>query len=79
MSKCTGDRLSWLFDLVAVLHIRREMQRNAESFDGLETDTTAFVQARIMLGFADEGNRRELDSYATAKKLAKIIDFYTPL
>jgi hypothetical protein len=61
---------------VAVLRIRR---RETELFDGLETDTAGSVHARIMKEFADEGNWGELDSYDTAKILAKIIDDYTPL
>ena len=77
MSKCTGDCLSWLIDLVAVLRIRRE--RNGGSFDGLVTDTAGSVQARIMKEFVEEGDWVELDSYDTAKRLAKIIDDYTPL
>ena len=53
--------------------------RNADSLDGLETDVAGLVQARIMEEFVEEGNRGELDSYDTAKILAKIIDEYTPL
>ena len=79
MSKCTVDCLSWLIDLVAVLHCRHK--RDADSLGGLETDTAGLVQARIMKEFVDEGNRGELGlgSYDTAKRLAKIIDDYTPL
>jgi hypothetical protein len=77
MSKCTVDCLSRLIDLVAVLRIRHE--RDADSLDGLETETAGLVQARIMEEFVDEGNRGEPDAYDTAKILAKIIDEYTPL
>ena len=77
MSKCTVDCLSWLIDLVAVLHGR--CKRDADSLDGLETDAAGLVQTRIMGEFVDEGNWEELDSYDTAKRLAKIIDDYTPL
>ena len=77
MSKCTVNCLSWLIDLVAVLHGRRE--RNADSLDGLETDTAGLVQAGIWKEFVDKRNWGERDSYDTAKRLAKIIDDYTPL
>ena len=77
MSRCKVDCLSWLIDLVAVLHGRHK--RDADSLGGLETDTAGLVQARVMKEFVDEGNREELDSYNTAKRLAKIIDDYTPL
>ena len=62
---------------MAVLRIRHE--RDADSLDGLEADTAGLVQARIMEEFVDEGSPRRLDSYNTAKILAKIIDDYTPL
>jgi hypothetical protein len=42
---------------------------NAESLDAFETDTAASVQARVMMGFLDEGNRRKQDSYSNAKRL----------
>ena len=77
MSKCTADCLSWLINLVAVLHVRHK--GDPDLLDGLETDTAGLVQARIMEEFEDEGNVGELDSYNTAKRLAKIIDDYTPL
>ena len=77
MSKYTGDCLSWLIDLVAVLHIRRG--KNANPLDGLEADTAGSVHTRIMKEFVEEGNQGELDSLDTARRLAKIIDDYTPL
>ena len=75
MSECTVDCLSWLIDLVAVLRIRRG--KNADSLNGLETDTTGSVHTRIMKEFVDKGDRGELDSLNTARRLTKIIDDHT--
>ena len=77
-SKCTGDCLSWLTDLVAVLRLRRG--ENADSLNALGTDHTAgSIQDRITNEFGDNGIGRGLDSFNFVKGLVKIIDDYTPL
>ena len=68
--------LTWVIDLVAVLCFRCE--RNADALDGHEADTAGLIQARIMKEFVDEGSWKEPDPYSTPKRLAKIIDEYTP-
>jgi len=54
--------------------------RNADSPDALEMEhTTNLVQAQIRSDLVDYGDFQALDSYATADRLARIIDDYTPM
>ena len=63
---------------MAVLRFRRD--ENADWLDERETRRTAdSIQARVEKEFGDEGDGRGLDSFKSAKRLAKIIDDYTPL
>jgi hypothetical protein len=54
--------------------------RNVDSPDAPETEhTTNLVQAQIKSDLVDYGDLQGLDSYASAERLARIIDDYTPM
>ena len=70
--------LSWLIGLVVILHIRRG--RKAVLPDVTETKQTAsLIQVRIKDEFEGEGNGEGLDPRSMARRLAEIIEDYTPL
>ena len=54
--------------------------KNADSPNAPETEHTMnLLQAQIKSDLADYGELQGLDSYATAERLARIIDDYTPM
>jgi len=66
------------FNLVVILWIRSG--RNANSPDALEMEHTInLVQAQIKSDLVDYEDFQGLDSYATAERLTRIIDDYTPM
>jgi len=67
-----------VFICLVVLWIRKG--RNPGPPDTPEIEhTTNLVQAQIRSDFEDYGDFQALDSFATADRLARVIDDYTPM
>ena len=74
-STCTRDCLSWLVKPVVILWIWGG--KNADSLK--EEHTASLILAQIKGELMDNGDFQGLDSYDIARRLAMIIDAYTPL
>ncbi|KAF9507796.1 hypothetical protein BS47DRAFT_1398317 [Hydnum rufescens UP504] len=71
---------NWSISLLSVVILWIRRGRNADSPDAPEMEhTTNLVQAQIRSDLVDYADSQALDSYATADRLARIIDDYTPM